>query len=47
MADLRQVRHGSTSVVTIDRPEALNSLSTDLLSNLPEALRSAGERPLR
>ncbi len=40
--ELEVERRGSTALLTIDRPEALNSLSPGLLDALPEALRSAG-----
>lgn len=35
-------RRGATAVLTLDRPDALNSLSPGLLAALPEALRAAG-----
>lgn len=41
-AELTIERHGATEVLTLDRPDALNSLSPGLLESLPEALRSAG-----
>ncbi|MGH1490021.1 MAG: enoyl-CoA hydratase/isomerase family protein [Acidimicrobiales bacterium] len=41
-SELEVQRHGSTTVLTIDRPEAFNSLSPGLLVELPEALRAAG-----
>ncbi len=42
MADLLIERHGPTAVLTIDRPEALNSLSPALLTDLPAAMEDAG-----
>ncbi len=48
MGSLNVERVGDTALLTIDRPEALNSLSPDLIEDLPEAIRSAaGDRRCR
>lgn len=42
MPELLIDRQDTTAVLTINRPESLNSLSPGLLDELPEALRAAG-----
>lgn len=41
MTELQVDRHGGTHVLTIDRPESVNSLSPGLIEELPLAIRAA------
>ena len=41
MTELQVDRHGGTHVLTIDRPESVNSLSPGLIEELPQAIRAA------
>ena len=41
MTELNVDRHGGAQVLTIDRPESVNSLSPELIEELPRAIRDA------
>lgn len=45
MAFLKQVQHGDVRVLTLDRPEAMNALSSGLATGLLAAVRDAEQDP--